>query len=404
MLTADQSIVVFDRGRAFPDRLTRSAHRRYVAHAEQMLAAYQGGIGQTRGELHRRVEAILADEPDCPARRIAAFCKLLDDASAFASDPRAAAELRLDVFSRAATRHPLVSERSRLFDATEAEVKEEIARELGRPWEEIDHALYADVMDQHLLERFDGYPGAPELLSRYNVAQTQACLYRAEGAVIHARADFKTILRHAKLARLLHQITRLGLSHYRIDLDGPASVLMETRRYGVRFARYLTALLACRDWQMTARVRAPWGQPARLELSAQDGLKSPVAPPEEFDSSVEERFARKFGEERDGWRLSRESEILHAGQSAFIPDFVFTHADGSQVLLEIVGFWTPEYLAKKRETLRRFAGHRILVAVSAKNVRDGAVIPDGFITYKTGLKLAPVLAALERERERGTEG
>jgi hypothetical protein len=28
-----------------------------------------------------------------------------------------------------------------------------------------------------------------------------------------------------------------------------------------------------------------------------------------------------------------------------------------------VGFWTPEYLARKRETLRRFRGHNALLAV-----------------------------------------
>jgi len=28
----------------------------------------------------------------------------------------------------------------------------------------------------------------------------------------------------------------------------------------------------------------------------------------------------------------------------FVPDFTFRHEDGTQACLEIVGFWTPEYL------------------------------------------------------------
>ena len=401
MLTSDQSIVVYEKGQARPDRLTRGLHRQYVDFAQRMLAIYHAGVGRTRRELHRQVEALFQEEPDCEARRIAAFCKLLDEVSQYYSAPRVAAKLRLRVFELAATRHPLVSSRTRLFDNVEADVKDEIARAEGRPWDEIASDLYADVIDQHRLTGFAGYPDAEALLSRYNVAQVQACLYRAERATLHVRQDVKTILRHAKLARLLHRIERIGPAEYRIELDGPASVLWQTRRYGVDFAKFLTALLACRGWSMTAALRTPWGQPACLELSDEHGLQSPVTPPSEFDSSVEAGFAKKFGLApgvRQGWRLERESEILFEGQTVFVPDFVFRHEDGTQVLFEIVGFWTPEYLAAKRETLRRFRQHKLLVAVAEASVREGATIPEGFLTYKTALKLEPLLEALERMR------
>ncbi|HEY3449459.1 MAG TPA: DUF790 family protein [Myxococcales bacterium] len=398
MLTGDQSIVRYEEGRAYPNRLTQRAHGHYLGHAERMLAIYRSGPGKTRGELHRAVERLLEDEPECPPRRVESFCKLLDEVSDFHSDPRGAAALRLKVFSMAAPQHPLVSGRDGLFDKTESEVKESIASELGKPWPEIERELYSDVIDQHRLVSFAGYPAAAALLSRYNVAQVQACLYRANRVVVHAHADLKTILRHAKLARLLHTIVRRGPSDHRIELTGPASVLSQTRRYGVDFAAFLTALLACRDWEMTAHLTAPWGQPVRLELSSKDGLKSPLPPPEEFDSSIEEGFAKKFGEVRDGWTLERESEVLHEGQTAFVPDFVLRHEDGTEVLLEIVGFWTPEYLAAKRATLQRFRDRRILVAVAEANVKEGAAIPEGFLTYKTALKLEPVLAALQRLR------
>jgi len=398
MLTSDQSIVVYEKGRAVPDRLTVRAHGHYRRHAERMLEVYRAGAGRTRRELHHAIEGILAAEPDCPTRRVASFCKLLDEASDYTSNPQGAAALRLRVFALAAPLHPLVDERSRLFEHCEAEVKTQIALALGRPWDDIERDLYADVIDEHRLTSFSGYADGAALLSRYNVAQAQACLYRAERVTIHARDDLKTILRHAKLARLLHEIVRIGPRHYLLELSGPASVLMQTRRYGVDFAKFLTALLACRDWQMVAHLKAPWGQPVHLELSSEDGLKSHLPAPEEFDSAVEAGFAKKFGAERDGWRLERESEVVFEGQCVFVPDFVFRHADGTEVLLEIVGFWTPEYLAAKRETLRRFREHRIVVAVAEACLREGAVIPEGFITYKTMIKLEPVLALLERLR------
>ncbi len=173
-------------------------------------------------------------------------------------------------------------------------------------------------------------------------------------------------------------------------------MLHETRRYGVNFARFIPALLACRDWTLRASVMTPWKTRAILSLSSEDGYRSHLAPGEEYDSSIEQAFAEKFGAEQEGWRLIREGAILQEGQTTFIPDFVFRHMDGREVMMEVVGFWTPEYLAKKRETIRRFRDHTILLAVARRSIRDGATIPVGVIVYKTVLKLEPVLEELRK--------
>ena len=399
MLTSEHAIVEFEGGCARPDRLLRTTHEHYVDYARRMLAIYRDGLGRRRRDLHHDVAAVFADEADCPPRRIAAFCKLLDDAAEFQADRRGqASQLRLRVFSRAAPLHPLVGERDKLFEHAERDVKAAIATELGMPWPAIDEALYADVPAYQRLESFEGYPDAQALLSRYNVAQVQACLYRAEGMTVEAAEDFQTILRHAKLARLLHRITPTGPSRYRIELSGPASVLRATRGYGVHFARFLPALLACKGWRMTATIRTPWKGTARLTLSEADGLRGHLPPAGEFDSGVEEAFAARFGPRREGWQLIREGEVLHAGQTVFIPDFLFRHDDGTEVLLEIVGFWTPEYLAAKRHTLELFASRRLLLALPERSLRPGASPSQNVILYKTALKLAPVLEALERFR------
>jgi predicted nuclease of restriction endonuclease-like RecB superfamily len=345
---------------------------------------------------------LFTDEPDCPVRRIQAFCKLLDDRSIFQADlPGKAAKLRLDVFFRAARLHPLVEQPDRLFEHSETKVKAQLADELGLSWSEIESSLYADVIAYQRLEQFEGYRDAPALLSRYNVAQLQACLYRAERMVVTATDDLKTILRYAKLARLLHEIVRLRPSEYRITFSGPASVSHQTRRYGVNFAKFLPALLACKGWRVTASLKTPWNTPARLHLADSDGFTSHLPSPDEFDSALEESFAGKFGPERAGWQLIREGEILHDRQETFVPDFTFRHKDGTQVLLEIVGFWTPEYLAHKRRSLQKFRRHQILIAVPEKSLREGAYIGENVLVYKTALKLEPLLEALERIRAGG---
>ena len=397
MLTKELAIAEYDAGRIVPDRLTRKTHGHYAGHAERMLEVYHHGVGRTRRQLHLAVKSVFADEDDCSARRIDAFCKLLDDASKYRRDTRGkAATLRRDVFHRAAALHPLVRKVDRLFEHAEAEVKGQIAAELDRPWREIDDELFADVFEFQRLEEFRGYPDGPALLARYNVAQVQAALFGAVSMTVDATDDFKTILRYAKLARMMHTITRTGPGRYRMRFDGPASVLRRTRRYGAAMARFLPALIACRGWRMHAVVRTRRGYSVRLNLSPDDGLNSHLPPPEDFDSTVEENFANKWGtERRDGWLLDREGEILHSRQKVFVPDFVFRHEDGRTVLMEIVGFWTPEYLEAKLQTLRTFREHRILLAVAERLGEAGTELPGETITYKTALPIGEVLGRLE---------
>jgi hypothetical protein len=70
-----------------------------------------------------------------------------------------------------------------------------------------------------------------------------------------------------------------------------------------------------------------------------------------FDSAVEEKFANRFEQAETGWRLIREPDplVLSDGR-AFIPDFLFEKFE-EKVYLEIVGFWTKDYLEKKLQKL-----------------------------------------------------
>ena len=404
MLSSEHSIIEYRGSRAFPDRLTRRRHATYVGHARRMLDVYRAGKNKTREQLHKTIDRILAREPDCPARRVGAFKKLLDDASTYQTDPDGvAASLRLQVFNMAAEYHPLVTERDLMFESTEPQVKEKIAHELGRPWDEIEALLYADVISLQPLIAFDGYEDEGALLSQYNVAQVQAALYRAERMRVVARQDFRRILRHAKFARLMTEIRRRDDETYVIELQGPASILMKTRRYGVNFARFAAGLIACRSWQADASLRTPWDTRAVLRISSDDGLRSHLPPAKDYDSSVEEAFAHKFGDEpRGGWTVSREGAILHHRQTTFVPDFLFRHVDGTEVSMEIVGFWTPEYLEKKRATIRKFRDHRILLAVPEASLGSArlsqAAERDDVVVYKTKLAIAPVLRKLDRAR------
>ncbi len=130
-----------------------------------------------------------------------------------------------------------------------------------------------------------------------------------------------------------------------------------------------------------------WKGKLLLELDSRCGLTSPVPAPSEFDSEVEQHFFQRWGPEpRQGWTLSREAEILHQGQTVFMPDFVLKHESGRNVLLEVIGFWTPEYLAAKQATLKKFPDHRILLVVNEQTKSEFAASGPEIVTYKTAIK------------------
>jgi len=394
MLTRELAIAHRENGRVIPDRLTTATHAIYPELARRMITVYESGIGKTRQELHRSIVQVLEEDRDCPIRRMNAFCKLLDEYGRFdRGKPKQAAELRRRVFAIAAQYHPMIAKPESILDHSESGAKQTIARQLGMDWPELRQRLYEDLIENHRLSAFETPQDPIELLSRYNVAQTQAALLDATSIRIEATTDWKPILRYAKLAGLMHTISETKRG-YRIELDGPASALRHTHRYGASMAKFLPGLLSCQGWEMIATMRCPMkgssdrGYPAGpiMELNDRSGLRSPVARHACVDSEIERAWMEAWETEpHAGWSLAREGEILVRGQRVFLPDFVLTrepsasvdpgaddrtvHRQVGRVLLEIAGYWTPEYIHHRSDSLKLFADIPILVAIPRQTAR-----------------------------------
>ncbi len=368
----------------------------YVEYATALLALFREGIGKTRRDLERGVEEILEKCDDCSLTRIKAFFKLLTDVSEFETDPnKTAAKLRRKVWEIAAPMHPLSSSKE-MFGQEEALVRQTVSSTLEMPWEEIEKQFFIDVMEFNTLKLFTGYPSPLHLLNRFNIAQAQSLLLFATSLQVTATQDFKLILRHAKLSKLLFSIRKAGENQYEFEFFGPASVLRETTRYGGAMGRFLPSLLRLSGWTMRANLYLSYAKPT-FSLSPADQLKPIDSKDEEFDSSIESTFAQKWGSgRRDGWLLTHEDEILWRGQRSFVPDFSFCHEDGRKVLFEIAGYWTPEYESAKRETLHMFGDAKIILAVPAASAESYEDLGVPMIVYKSGIKLEPVLEALKR--------
>lgn len=364
MIRSEQSIVAYDfmNRQVIPDRLLRGRDAAYLQAAQQCLAIYRQGVGRIRQELHSDIDDCLGTIPGCSPRRIAAFCKLLDDAGDYAVSTGKAAALRKRLFSIAATMHPIVEHREGIFENELLDAQTRVANEIGLSWPEIEDRLFDDVIELQKLKQFPDLLSPTALLSRYNVAQTQAALYRAARVRIDAFEQAPTIIRQAKLAGLMHRVSRIRkpgdnpVSGYRMILDGPVSSLRESTRYGIGYAKLLPTLLACQQWDLLADVIGPQNRHFELRISPADRLTSETAAPPEFDSGLERRIAELWEREPvEGWCFARDQEFLVKGQQVFTPDFTLSNNQGEKIYVEVVGFWTPEYLQEKYQRLEQFA-------------------------------------------------
>jgi len=378
-----------------PVYLTTTGGRKYLDMAEALIGIFNSCVGRTLGELEEEIEDSFGAGTDYKVYR--GLAKIM--AGYIETEPPArvvAEELRKQVFTMAARSGPVVRRSDLLFEKTAAERAAEIARDVGIDPDILPVALYSDLKSSQVITRLDRSVTAVELIERYNTALAQAMLYRATRMIIDVGDSYRTVFKYIKLARLMHTITPRE-SGYRIEIDGPLSLFANVERYGVAMAKLLPAILKCSEWRLAAKVNVG-GTEKLFRLSPQTGLKSHYRDEPVFDSSTEEAFYAKFRRNKKAnWTIEREGSILDLRETVLIPDFKFTHVeDGRVAHLEIVGFWTPEYLARKLEKLSRVEESNVVVAVpNALNCSD-RVFTGPVVRYSRRLMIKDVLPAIEK--------
>jgi uncharacterized protein len=377
-----------------------------LALAAELIALFRAAQGRTRGELEAELQILEGDQTDYRLKRGLAHL-LVSDFSTFEVDsPLAPAELRRRVFAVSAPWVPNPQQSA----ATLTVVADVLSRELGRDIapEHVRAWIYADLPEAQVLTSFEA-PTSEGLLERYNLAQAQGVLYRASHVVITAHrndpGEYKLLFRYLKLFGLMAYIEGDADHGFTLTIDGPASLFTPSPRYGLALAKLLPALLHVTRWSLTStlvpRQRAvSTHQGTRFTLEAGCGLVSHYPPGNPYDSILEQAFAERWAKTPTAWRLEREVDLIPLPGSVMVPDFRLVHPDGRSVLLELVGYWRPEYLRKKFAQVRRAGRADVILAVSERlNLARAGVrrddIPARVVWFKDRLLPQTVLAVLE---------
>jgi predicted nuclease of restriction endonuclease-like RecB superfamily len=402
----------------------------YRKTARELIQLFETHLNEPKGDLEDAIDELTVADTDY--KIVQGLAKLLKDESEFevvaSADPR---EIRQRLFEKANKQYPIVRQPTLGEDTQKLEVYSSVADELGISLEECYRGMYADLEDNKRLVRIgtrtadqyatDGDSStsttaltgssdeeyehtdltADWLLTRYNLALAQAVLYDATEMRIRVWDHFGAVFSYVKLFGLMHRIYPIDVNGKRVAstdqaagyeavLDGPASLFSKSQKYGIRMANFLPALPLCNRWEMTAEILVDetTGETQAFTLDHTENLDSHYSAGDQFDSDVERMLAQKWERSNTEWELVREDDIFDLGAEVMIPDFAIEHPDGRRAILEIVGFWTPEYLESKLAKIRQVEADNFVLAVSERldcASEEFGRTADRTLWFKTGI-------------------
>src|SRR5215472_17506791 len=263
------------------------------------------------------------------------------------------------------------------------EIIESVASELGIDRQVVTNEMWSDLDENLVLEYFDRITPTA-LLAWYNLALMQTLMFSCTALQIALRggSSWKEVLRHVKRVGLMYNIrnernkeidqtSSKDAKYYDYNivcsLDGPLSIFKMTDLYGTAIAKVLPYVISAESWSLEAWIIRNYSSVGRkiyeFHISKEnappliglpdkiDSEKNITPKSSYFDSAAEEKFALRFQQSSSGWTLIREPDpIIVKNDRAFIPDFMFERY-GRRIFLEIVGFWTDEYIKRKIEKL-----------------------------------------------------
>ncbi len=378
MLTADLVQARVYRKEVRP-RYIDAADEGNLALAGELIDVFSEHEGRPRHELDCELKELLGTGTEFLLHR--ALAKLLLDRSTFDTEAEVEpVELRRAVFEAAAAAYQQAGDDGEVRELDRTAVLDGVAGRLELEARDVERGLYADLKDEQILVEWKRCRPA-WLLERYNVALAQGVLFKA--AELTLRIDGGDIRQHRELFRkikffqLMHRVEGDAgkgspgggqVGHFKIRLDGPLSVFKASGRYGLRMASFLPTLLHFDRWSLRAKLL--WGKKRReltFRLSPATGLKPYTRLTGQWQPEPLTWLPEQFAKLDSEWQVSTDAELVDlGGRGVLVPDYVFEHAGGLRVFMEVFGFWNKGAVASRLELLRRHGPDNLILALSKR--------------------------------------
>lgn len=297
-------------------------------------------------------------------------------------------------------------------------VLQEVAASLSVNAAELEAALFADLRGERRVAALPEELSPSRLALEVNRALVASLLRKATRVRISAWGNTRALVRHARLLGLICVISRAAQrapnkaapaaldavqepapEGVTLDISGPFALFRRTEVYGRALASLVPRAAWCHHFELEAACAVGRGGASAI-FTVRSG--DPVAAGRELrqhDSKVEERFARDFSRAAPAWDVVREPEPVESDGSLVFPDFELRHRrePSRRWLLEIVGFWTREYLTEKLRRLRAAGIERLILCIDQKRCCDEADLPPDarIVRYTSRVDPRAVLAIVD---------
>jgi predicted nuclease of restriction endonuclease-like RecB superfamily len=384
MLTSDLLVTKISKGKIEPIYALLDQDNLEIA--SSVIDVFQEHVGKTHGELIEELEGI----EEINYRLIRGLAQILERRCIIETDSA------IDPIAARRT----VFEESRGFITSEEERKtvlDKVARKLSIEADGLENALWADHEGNLVIKEFQTM--APEnLLKQYNLSLAQTLLFRATGMEIQIEDNYQQVFRKIKQLGLIYSI-----HDDKISLEGPTSLFKLTEKYGSAFAKLLPTIMDSARWRLRASISRKTFQGKRIYEFTLDHTKRPIFGTEletaeiGFDSAIEKEFYQLGFK---GWTVRREPTVLKAGQYAFIPDFSLER-NGTRIYVEIIGFWTPEYLKNKIQKLNDLQEKESMILLVNRNLActGSEFQADNLLFYDRKIPHLEIIKILRRYEE-----
>ena len=310
---------------------------RDVKLAEIVLKIYKLGLGK---KYKLVLESLRKIENANNYRKVRGFAKIVE---------------RNCKFERATKLDPLAVRRA-LFErgyvtrlSEREKVLKDVAEQFGVDVKEIERAMFADREEERIISEVPEIE-AKELVKMYNLSLLQTTIFNCLRLTFWVSSNHKNVFRKLKWLGLMYELYDEN-GKLLVSITGPASILKMTRKYGTSMAKLIPEIIKAENWWIRAEVVNDYEK--RIYLLEMSDMYKKLFPEYEekieYDSSLEEEFARKM--RFLGFEVIREPGIVKAGNYAYIPDFLIKKED-KEVYIEIAGFWTEDYVKKKLEKIK----------------------------------------------------
>ncbi|MEN3054933.1 MAG: DUF790 family protein, partial [Candidatus Methanosuratincola petrocarbonis] len=211
--------------------------------ANRLISLYSKNIGKKKSEILRGAREIESNWNDF--RVVRGLCALLDRLSVFeVKSPVDPPAFRESIFEEGM---PVLNEGKRL------EVLGRVAARFRlRPEEVLSH-LWADLPEERVLTSFSE-PSDSALISSYNLSLTQTLLFRATFLEVSLKGNARPVLSAVKRFGLMYSIKAVEENAVSIAIDGPASMIKLTERYGTSLAKLIPKVLVSGHWEIRSQI------------------------------------------------------------------------------------------------------------------------------------------------------